>query len=232
PTVWVSDSLTRTGLSDAAGGTTWEQIAAAKGETASFQINVQAPYGGLNNVNVTMSDFTSSAGGFIPSSAFKLFREHYVLVQPGSVNWLGTNQPMGQGYYPDGLIPFTDPNTGASLRGNGAAIQAVPFTLGQYQNQPIWVDVNVPRNAAAGTYSGTYTVSSNQDSLPAEQEILRNRLNPASSDPSNQGSLMAQGLQSVAIKYDSRAHAGSCAMTGPPSVAQIKSTMALQDQAL
>src|SRR6185437_10594230 len=263
PTVWVSDSLTRTGLSDAAGGTTWEQIAAAKGETASFQINVQAPYGGLNNVNVTRSNFTSSGGGFIPGTAFKLFREHYVLVQPGSVNWLGSNQPMGAGYYPDGLIPFTDPNTGASLRGNGAAIQAVPFTLGQYQNQPVWVDVNVPRNAAAGTYSGTYTVSSNQgsytgsvtltvwhfalpetpylkssmvfwaqDSLPAEQEILRNRLNPASSDPSNQGSLMAQGLQSVAIKYDSGAHAGSCAMTGPPSMAQIKSTTALQNQNL
>ncbi len=263
PTVWVTDSLTRTGVSDSPGSTSWEQLAAAKGESASFQIIVQAPYGGLNNVNVTMSDLTSSNGGFIPSSAFKLFREQYALVQPGSVNWLGSNQPLGAGYYPDGLIPFTDPNTGASLQGNGAAIQAVPFALGQYQNQPIWVDVVVPRDAAPGTYSGTYTVSSNQgnytgyvtltvwhftlpetpylkssmvfwaqDSLPAEQEILRNRLNPASSDPSNQGWLMGQGLQSVAIKYDSGAHFGACTMTAPPSVAQIQATMALQDQSL
>ena len=261
PTVWVTDSLTRTGVSDSAGSNTWEQLSAAKGEAASFQIIVQAPYGGLGNVNVTMSNLTGPGGAVIPSTAFTLFREQYAVVQPGSVNWLGSNQPLGAGAYPDGLIPFTDPNTGAAL--HGAAIQAVPFTLGQYQNQPIWVDVTVPRNATPGSYSGTYTVTANQgsftgyvslnvwhfslpsspllqssmvfwsaDSVQAEEEILRNRLNPASSQPGNQSMLMGQGLESVAIKFDSGAHAGSCAMTGPPSVAQLAANKALQNPGL
>ncbi len=261
PTVWVTDSLTRTGVSDSAGSTTWEQLSAAKGEYASFQIIVQAPYGGLGNVNVTMSNLTGPGGAVIPSTAFSLFREQYTVVQPGSVNWLGSNQPLGAGTYPDGLIPFTDPNTGAALQ--GAAIQAVPFTLGQSQNQPIWVDVLVPRNATSGSYTGTYTVSANQgsytgyvtlnvwhfalpvnpylrssmvfwaaDSVQAEEEILRNRLNPASSAPANQAALMAQGLETVAIKFDSGAHAGSCTMTGPPTVAQLEANKALQNPGL
>jgi hypothetical protein len=38
----------------------------------------------------------------------------------------------------------------------------VPFDLKAGNNQPIWVDLLVPRTAAAGQYSGTYTVTSKQ----------------------------------------------------------------------
>jgi hypothetical protein len=45
---------------------------------------------------------------------------------------------------------------------NGAALDAVPFNLQANRNQPIWVDVLVPRGAAAGQYTGTFTVRSDQ----------------------------------------------------------------------
>src|SRR5579872_4829000 len=69
---------------------------------------------------------------------------------------------MGAGWYPDGLIPFIDPATGAPP--SGGSLKAVPFTLAGNTNQPIWVDIFVPRTAAAGQYTGTYTVTSDQGS--------------------------------------------------------------------
>jgi hypothetical protein len=67
---------------------------------------------------------------------------------------------MGAGWYPDALIPFNDPDTGKPL--SGAKISAVPFDVKAGNNQPIWVDLQVPQSAQAGNYTGTYTVTSNQ----------------------------------------------------------------------
>ena len=159
PTAFVVPSLQRVGPTAAAGSSSAAQISAARGETESFQIIVRAPGGnGLSNVNVTVSDLTGPAT--IAKSNISLFREHYVNVSPGSPNWGGSNQPLGAGTYPDPLIPFTDPSTGLPI--TGASLQAVPFNVTASNNQPIWVDVFVPRNAVAGQYTGTYTVTSNQ----------------------------------------------------------------------
>src|SRR3954471_20526548 len=158
PVVWVTPSLQRTGQNDAAGNGSQAHIYAAKGEYESFQIVVRAPSGGLTNVNVTVSDLTGPGGAIIPKSSFSLFREQYVNVNQSSPNWSGTNQPLGAGWYADGLIPFNDPATGLPI--TGATLKAVPFTLNASTNQPVWVDLQVPRNATAGQYNGTFTVSS------------------------------------------------------------------------
>ncbi len=118
----------------------------------------------MSNVNVSVSNLNGPGGAVIPSTAFTLYREQYVYVNQSSPNWNGTNQPLGAaGWYPDGLIPFTDPATGSPI--TGATLEAVPFTLGSAKNQPIWVDVLVPRNAVPGAYTGTFTVTSNQGSV-------------------------------------------------------------------
>jgi hypothetical protein len=162
PVAWVTSSLQRTGQTDPAGSGTQAQLSAGKGEYESFQIVVRGPATGLSNVNVIVSDLTGPGGATIPKTSFTLYREHYVYVSTSSPNWGGSNQPLGAGWYPDGLIPFTDPATGASLSGSGAALVAVPFNLNANTNQPIWVDLLVPRAAVAGQYSGTFTVTSNQ----------------------------------------------------------------------
>jgi hypothetical protein len=97
----------------------------------------------------------------IAKNNITLYREHYVHVDRPSPNWGGTiNHPLGNGWYADGLIPFIHPETREDL--TNAQLDAVPFDLDAGKNQPIWVDVFVPRNAQAGEYKGTFTVTSNQ----------------------------------------------------------------------
>ncbi|MDQ6663691.1 MAG: DUF4091 domain-containing protein [Acidobacteriota bacterium] len=138
---------------------------AAKDETYSFQIGVQAPAGGLTGVNVTTSGLTGPDSQVIAGADIALFREQYMYV-PASPPYYwkgkpdGTNPPGPPGWYPDGLIPFVDPETGQPAQ--PGVLNAVPFNAGEGTNQTIWVDVHVPVNSPAGPYRGVFTVSSDQ----------------------------------------------------------------------
>lgn len=136
------------------------QIYAAKGEYESFQIGIRAPRGGVTNVNVTPARL-AGARASIFVTAKTLYREHYVYVKKPV--WGETNKSLGPGWYPDGLIPFAHPTTGEDLHGT---LDAVPFSLAENQNASIWVDILVPRTAAAGTYTGNFTVTSDQGEVP------------------------------------------------------------------
>ncbi|HTW31439.1 MAG TPA: hypothetical protein VMD76_07160 [Candidatus Sulfotelmatobacter sp.] len=165
PIVWIApSSLHRVMQTDTPGTTTQATLSSARNGHAPFQIVVSAPATGLTGVNLSVSNLTGP--GTIPSTSFTLYREFYVDVNSSSPNWGGSNQPLGAGSYPDGLIPFNDPVTGAPL--SGASINAVPATVAASQNQPFWVDLLVPTSAAAGTYTGTYTVTSNQGSFTGQ----------------------------------------------------------------
>lgn len=171
PIVWVAPSLQRVGPDDPAGGGAQAQIRAARGEYESFQIVVRAPAGGLSSVNVEVTDLAGPQGAVIPHGNLTLYREHYVHVSSASGpswNW-GENEPLGPGWYPDGLIPFVNPATGEDL--SGAALDAVPFDLAGDKNQSIWVDVFVPRTAAAGLYTGSFTVTSDQGTATGRIEL-------------------------------------------------------------
>ncbi len=168
PVVWVVPSLQRVGPDDSAGSGTQAQLSAARGEYESFQIVVKAPSSSaLSNVNVSVSDLTGPGGQMIARQNLSLFREQYVNVTTSSPNWGGANQPLPKGWYPDGLIPFVDPSTGQPPSGS-ATLKAVPFSLSASKNQPIWVDVFVPRGAAAGYYTGSFTVTSDQGSVTGQ----------------------------------------------------------------
>ncbi len=258
PVAWVESSLRRVGKTDAAGSLTSARIWAARGEYESFQVVVKAPQGGLSNVNFSVSDLQGPNGQVIPKTSLTLYREHYVYVNQSSPNWGGSNKPLGAGWYPDALIPFNDPITGAPL--SGAALDAVPFTLAAANNQPIWVDVLVPRGAAAGDYIGTYTITSNQGSasgqiwltvwnftlplkpslkssflfwhsggLESGKEILRNRLTAHSNAPADQRTLIDQfGLSTTGLGFWSGASVGNCTMSAAPSVAQFQASASTQ----
>ncbi len=158
PIVWVEPSLARIGPDAPAGSTSAIDLYAARGEYESFQIIVRGPAGGLTNVNVAAPD--------VQGVEFTLYREHYVYLARGTADWAtNQNKPLGPGWYPDGLIPFVDPATGKDL--TGATLDAVPFGLAAGKNQPIWVDVFVGRDAAAGRRSATFTVTSDQGQATA-----------------------------------------------------------------
>ncbi|MFN7933200.1 MAG: DUF4091 domain-containing protein [Bryobacteraceae bacterium] len=253
PTVWVVPGLKRVAQTEAAGTGSTAQIKAARGETESFQIVVKAPAGGLTNVNVSVTDLVGP--GTIPKANLVLYREHYVSVSPGSANWRGTNQPLGAGVYADGLIPFADPATGASL--SGASLSATPFTVAAGANQPVWVDVVVPRDAPAGQYLGTFTVTSNQGNFTGQislqvwnftlpmtpslqssfafwvasgqashAELLKHRLTPLAVPAADQATLVSKyGLGTGNLGYWSGADVGNCSMSSAPSVTQLQNSV-------
>lgn len=139
------------------------QLMAARGEHEPFQIVIQAPPGNLSNTNVVVSDLVNSAGKVIESDNITLFREHYIkLDRPSPQRWFA-NPTRGKGWYADALIPFVDPDTGEDIQ--GGELDAVPFNLAAGYNQPIWVDIFVPRSAAPGKYQGKYTVTSDRGSF-------------------------------------------------------------------
>lgn len=113
-------------------------LKSAKNEYASFQI-ILTPSQNISNVNVSISDL--SGPGTISSSNIELFKEHYQNVTTSD----NTPGLLGTGEFPDPLIPFS----------KGSA----PFSLTSGRNQPIWVDVYIPKNTPSGTYTGTITIS-------------------------------------------------------------------------
>jgi glycosyl hydrolase family 123 len=158
PQAWVVPALTRVGRNEPAGNQREITLWAARGEYESFQVVVRAAGSGLKNVTAEMSDLTGPRSR-ISKTNLTLYREHYVQIMHGSPDRGGTNRPLGPGWYPDALIPFT-PSTGGTRR--PAKLRAVPFDLAHATNQPIWVDVFVSRETLPGQYKGTATISSDQ----------------------------------------------------------------------
>ncbi|MDO8339448.1 MAG: DUF6067 family protein [Candidatus Burarchaeum sp.] len=108
----------------------------AKNEGESFQIIINTNKADLQNVQVSVSDFTGPGGVKIPGSDnLKFFYEKFVQITSA------TDSLGGTGYYADAL-PLLNK----------------PFPIAKGKNQPIWVKVNVPAGAPAGDYTGTITV--------------------------------------------------------------------------
>ena len=163
PIVWLVDGMQRVKPDEPAGTTTSIELFAAKGEYEPFQIIIRGPQGGLNNVNVLALDFRGPDNQKISKDHITLYREHYIYLSKGSSDRGGSNRPLGKGWYPEPLIPFANPQTGKDL--SGAELDAVPFDLKENKNQPIWVDIFVPRNAQAGQYKGAFTVTCQQGNV-------------------------------------------------------------------
>src|SRR5467141_5187221 len=163
--LWAVSGLVRVGKTDAPGSTTSISLSGARGETVDAQVIVQAPSGGLSNVNVSASALTGPGGATIPASNVILYREYYLSVTGTASYGGGSNPPLGSGTYPEPLIPFNDPETGSSLCGTAAILKACYASVGAGQNQPYWIDISVPRGAAnspPGTYTGTISITSTQ----------------------------------------------------------------------
>ena len=85
PIVWVvPSSLLRVYPTDAAGSGTTVTINCARGEYCAFQVAVQAPAGGLTNINFSVSNLTGPGGASIPSTDLIRYREQYITVQQHS----------------------------------------------------------------------------------------------------------------------------------------------------
>lgn len=149
--VTVVDSLTRVRPKDAPGTAAEASIKAARNEAEAFQIIVHAGDAGLKAVNASVTDLKGE-GGVLSSRNIALFREHYVQVSVPSPK---AKEPPG--FIPDALIPFPEP--GAKPPATPPRYPAAPFAVAPNSNQPLWVEVWVPKDAAPGDYAGTVTVT-------------------------------------------------------------------------
>ncbi|HTA37841.1 MAG TPA: glycoside hydrolase domain-containing protein, partial [Candidatus Acidoferrales bacterium] len=167
PTLSGADSA-RAGAAGTGGATVWTQTDAVKilpddkpvaknsaivaggamGESVSYQLVVSATKGGLSNVNVAVSDLSDGHGHVLASAAnVQLYREFYLDLTNKSGQFGHT------GEYPDGLVPIGKDPYYHEQR-NGA-----PFDVAGGKNQAVWIDFNVPANAAPGVYKGTAAVT-------------------------------------------------------------------------
>ena len=160
-------SMERIGQDQESHGAAAVEIKAARNEVESFQVVVAAPEESISIVKVEISDLVGQAGSKIAKENIRLFREEYIRVRMST-----PRAELPPGLYPDPLVPFIDPETGKPIEPltstskrwgepattSGHDMYAVPFEVFKGQNQPIWVDVHVPKDAAAGTYRGQLSV--------------------------------------------------------------------------
>lgn len=133
-TVWTTTTMDKV-LREAAPPTEVGEaivVSAAKNEYEPFQVVVHAPGGG--SATLSLSDFAGP--GTIPTG--RIHRVEYVTIDQAS-----DSSAIPSGRIPDPLVPTTF----------GAA-EALPAG----ENQPFWITVFVPPDAAAGDYTATLTV--------------------------------------------------------------------------
>jgi hypothetical protein len=168
PLIWAASSMEMIRPDDSPGNKTFIELYSARGEYEAFQVGIQAPNGGLQNVNFSITDLKNQEGYIISKDNIRLYREHYVYVSPSVPTEKNAvvKLPYGPGWYPDALIPFIDYEAG-KVPAKGI-LKAAPFDLKEKKNQPIWVDIFVPRDASPGEYKGKFTVTSDQGNVEGD----------------------------------------------------------------
>ncbi len=150
--VYIVDALSRVRPHGPAREEKSVSLKAARNEFEPFQFVVRADGAGLKGVNLSVDDLHGPNGLVISRRNITFYREQYVEVTRPS-----PKSKEGAGWYPDALVPFVDPVGGQPL--TKARFAGAPFEVEPNANQPVWVDVFVPRDARPGTYRGTLTVT-------------------------------------------------------------------------
>lgn len=120
-----------------------------RGEHVPFQIVITADQVNAFGINFQKTPL-KKGNDVIAEENMQLYFEQLIKVYAPS----GTHGENG--YWPDALAPLTHPfDIRSGRRGRPPELR----------NQPIWVDVMIPRDQAAGTYKGSITVLSDAGEL-------------------------------------------------------------------
>jgi len=123
-------------------------IKAARNEYIGCQLILRSPRE-LQDVSLDISPLTSkNLPALIPVEEIHCYRELYINVEDPTDRAGST----GAGEYPDPLIPFYDPYSSQPRK------IALPITLEEGRNLPIWIDIRVPDKIPPGEYRGVISV--------------------------------------------------------------------------
>jgi hypothetical protein len=167
------NAMERIGQQEPAFGAAEVLIEAARNEVESFQVVVAARGGNVHVTKAQLSDLRGVDGALIGKQCAQLYREEYVRVRMSTP---GAELPPG--LYADALVPFIDPLSGKPIEPlsdhraawgepsvrSGHDMYALPFDVFRGQNQPLWIDVQVPKDARPGVYRGSIRVTSHEGS--------------------------------------------------------------------
>jgi hypothetical protein len=153
------------------GSPVWEararttSLAGARGETVAFQVMVRADGDDLQGVNLEVTSLEGPSARIEPS-AVRLYKEWYTQVTRTSES---PTHSCGPGWYPDALVPWEVPDgtVAVSTPAGPATYDAPPFRVAKGLTQGVWVDVMIPRQLPAGTYTGKLIVTA-ENAKPAE----------------------------------------------------------------
>lgn len=124
-------------------------VSAARGEIAAWQLIVTAHLKPAQVRSIQSSPLSGAGGASIPASRITLFREAMIQV---TTNSLINPQDDRRGPWPDALVPI------GRDRYYGETRNGTPFNVAADSNQPVWVEIQVPRYAKPGDYTGMVTV--------------------------------------------------------------------------
>lgn len=134
-------------------------LTAARNEFESFQVKVAAGTRALRSTRVRLLRPFATASARIPAGNVRLYREDYYTPTTMSDSDLASVFPRdragtcrGDCRIPDALIPEKDTLAQQDRR-------AFPVDIPAGENRVAWVDVLVPRDAQAGSYTATIRVS-------------------------------------------------------------------------
>lgn len=114
---------------------------AIRGETEGAQLMFTASEN-IASFDLAVNDVKTESGATLSAKQFEVLAERYIEVTtPTTSN--PTTANMYAGWYPDALVPM---DRYKARRDN-------KVTAGEHQG--IWVNLNIPRDAEAGTYTGT-----------------------------------------------------------------------------
>ncbi|MFQ6035788.1 MAG: glycoside hydrolase domain-containing protein [Sedimentisphaerales bacterium] len=163
-------SMQRIGQNQKPYGASRVELKSAKNEVESFQVVVAALTENIKVIKAQMSDLVDKNGSKIGKENIKLFRAEYVRLRRPT-----PRAELPPGLYTDPLVPFINPVTGKPIEPKrqfrkierwgeprtvvGYEMYAVPFEVFKGQNQPIWIDVYVPKNVPADVYKGKFKVT-------------------------------------------------------------------------
>ena len=127
------------------------ELSAWKNDTAVSQISLFTKDARVKNVSVSVSDFTSKNGQKIDKKNVETTFIKSVQAYTGMDGYGDTTRP----------VP-----TGNRKEASEVLYQSTPITVPSKTLQNIWVSVNVPKNTAAGDYTGTVTVTGDKVNTP------------------------------------------------------------------
>src|SRR5512132_1509953 len=149
-------------------------VKGARGEGVAVQV-VLTSDGPLTGLTPILTSFAGPQGMTLPATQVRLYRVDFVQVTTPS------DAAGAAGEWPDPLRPIGRDQFYNEDR-NGA-----PFNLVAGRNQPVWIDIRIPRTVLPGDYSASFQLldaaGTAVASLPVRLTVWAFELPPTSSLP-------------------------------------------------